>query len=293
LALTAKAKDTHILVMTATPIPRTLTMTAFGDMDSSMLTEKPAGRREIDTKAIPISRAEDVLQAVERATAAGNKVYWICPLVEESDDENVPSDLAAVEARYIEFTHRFGKRVGMAHGKMPPEDRNAAMIGFKGTEYDLLVATTVVEVGVDVPDATVIIIEHAERFGLAQLHQLRGRVGRNDKPSTCILLYADNCSAIAKERLRIIRSTNDGFVIAEEDMKLRGGGDILGTRQSGVPDFKFADLVVHRELLYTAHNDVKLILHNDAELKSARGEALKCLLYLFGYDDNIKFLSAG
>lgn len=293
LALTAKSKDTHILVMTATPIPRTLTMTAFGDMDCSMLTEKPAGRREIDTKAIPLSRSEEVLQAVERATAAGNKVYWICPLVEESDDENTTSDLAAVEARYIEFTHRFGKGVGMAHGRMSSGERDSIMSGFRDNDYNILVATTVVEVGVDVPDATIIIIEHAERFGLAQLHQLRGRVGRSDKPSTCILLYADNCNPIAKERLRIIRNTNDGFLIAEEDMKLRGGGDILGTRQSGLPDFHFADLFIHRELLLTAHNDVKLIMHNDAELKSPRGEALKCLLYLFGYDDNIKFLSAG
>jgi len=293
LALTAKSRDTHILVMTATPIPRTLTMTAFGDMDCSVLAEKPAGRREINTKAIPLSRSGEVLQAVERAVATGNKVYWICPLVEESEDENVPGDLAAVEARYIEFTHRFGKRVGMVHGRMQPLERDNIMLGFTGSEYDILVATTVIEVGVDVPDATIIIIEHAERFGLAQLHQLRGRVGRSDKTSTCILLYTDHCNDIAKERLRIIRNTSDGFLIAEEDMKLRGSGDILGTRQSGLPDFHFVDLARHYELMHTAHNDVKLILHNDAELKSPRGEALKCLLYLFGYDDNIKFLSAG
>lgn len=293
LALTAKSNNTHVLVMTATPIPRTLTMTAFGDMDCSVLKEKPVGRREITTKAIPISRSEDVLQAITRATAKGEKVYWICPLVEESDDENVPSDLAAVEAKYIEFTHRFGSRVGMAHGRMDAAERDRMMAGFAGSEYDILVATTVVEVGVDVPDATIIIIEHAERFGLAQLHQLRGRVGRNDKPSTCILLYKDQCNEIAKSRLRIIRETNDGFIIAEEDLKLRGSGDILGTRQSGLINFHFADLSVHYDLLGIANSDIKLFLHNDAELKTSRGEALKCLLYLFGYDDNIKFLNAG
>ena len=293
LALTAKSQGTHVLVMTATPIPRTLTMTAFGDMDCSVLSEKPAGRREIATKAIPISRSEDVLQAITRATAKGEKIYWICPLVEESDDENVPSDLAAVEAKYIEFTHRFGGRVGMAHGRMPAEERDRIMAGFAGTEYDILLATTVVEVGVDVPDATIIIIEHAERFGLAQLHQLRGRVGRNDKPSTCILLYKEQCSDIAKSRLRIIRETNDGFIIAEEDLKLRGSGDILGTRQSGMADFRFADLSIHYDLITTASSDIKLFLHNDPELKTPRGDALKCLLYLFGYDDNIKFLNAG
>ncbi len=293
LALTNKATDTHILVMTATPIPRTLTMTAFGDMDCSNLTEKPAGRREIATKAIPISRSEEVLEGVGRAMAKGDKVYWICPLVEENEDENLPQDLAAVEARYIEFKARFGSRVAMAHGRMRAEERDKIMLGFAGNEYDLLIATTVVEVGVDVPDATIMVIEHAERFGLAQLHQLRGRVGRSDKQSTCILLYSDRCGEIAKSRLRVIRETNDGFQIAEEDMKLRGSGDILGTRQSGVPDFYFADLGQHYDLMRTAYNDVKLVLHEDEQLKSQRGEALRHLLYLFGYDESIKFLGAG
>jgi len=293
MALTSKARDTHVLVMTATPIPRTLTMTAFGDMDCSVLNEKPAGRREITTKAIPLSRAEDVLEGIMRATAKGDKVYWICPLVEESEDENAPADLAAAQARYVEFTHRFGARVGMVHGRIAPEERDRIMLGFAASEYDILVATTVVEVGVDVPDATVIVIEHAERFGLAQLHQLRGRVGRSDKPSSCILLYADRCTEIAKSRLHVIRETNDGFRIAEEDLKLRGAGDILGTRQSGLPDFHFADLSEHYELLRAARDDARLILHKDAELKSARGTALRTLLYLFGYDENIRFLSAG
>lgn len=293
MALAAKSQDTHVLVMTATPIPRTLAMTAFGDMDCSTLTEKPAGRVEISTKVVPLSRANDVLEGIGRAATKGEKVYWICPLVEESDDENLPQDLAAAEARYTEFTHRYGKRVGLVHGRMATVDRDNVMNGFAADTYDILVATTVVEVGVDVPAATIIVIEHAERFGLAQLHQLRGRVGRSDKPSTCILLYTDRCGDIAKSRLRVIRETTDGFRIAEEDLKLRGSGDILGVRQSGMPDFRFADLSQHYDLLKVAHDDAKLILHRDPMLQSARGQALRHLLYLFSYEDNIRFLSAG
>lgn len=293
MTLGTKSGDTHVLVMTATPIPRTLAMTAFGDMDCSVLNEKPAGRQEIATKAVPLSRAEDVLEGIGRAMTKGEKVYWICPLVEESEDENLPSDLAAAQARFTEFSHRFGSRVGLAHGRLAAVDRDRVMSGFAGKDYDLLVATTVVEVGVDVPDATIIVIEHAERFGLAQLHQLRGRVGRSDKASACILLYSDRIGETAKSRLRVIRETNDGFRIAEEDLKLRGSGDILGVRQSGMPDFRFADLGLHYELLRAAHDDAKLILNRDAGLKSARGEALRHLLYLFGYDENIRFLGAG
>jgi ATP-dependent DNA helicase RecG len=293
MALTAKSKDTHVLVMTATPIPRTLTMTAFGDMDCSILAEKPIGRQEIATKAIPLSRADDVLEGIARATAKGEKVYWICPLVEESEDENAPSDLAAADMRYKEFLHRFGPHVGMVHGRIDAAERDRVMLGFASGEYNILVATTVVEVGVDVPDATIIVIEHAERFGLSQLHQLRGRVGRSDKPSVCILLYTDRCNDIAKSRLHVIRETNDGFRIAEEDLKLRGSGDILGTRQSGLPDFHFADLAQHYDLLRAAYDDAKLILHNDPKLESPRGQALRCLLYLFKYDKNIRFLDAG
>ena len=293
LALTRKSDEVHVLVMTATPIPRTLTMTAFGDMDCSILAEKPAGRSAIVTKAVPISRAEEVLQGLARSIAKEEKIYWICPLVEESEDTENISDLAAVEARYIEFKHRSNGRVGMAHGKMSSSERDQAMSGFAGSEFDILVATTVVEVGVDVPDATIIVIEHAERFGLAQLHQLRGRVGRGNKQSVCILLYNENCSEIAKSRLKIIRETNDGFLIAEEDLRLRGSGDILGTRQSGLQDFQFADLTEHYNLMQVASNDVKYILGQDAELKTPRGEALRVLLYLFGYDENIRFISAG
>lgn len=293
MALAGKSREAHVLVMTATPIPRTLAMTAFGDMDCSTLTEKPAGRQAIATKAVPLSRAEEVLEGIGRALAKGDKVYWICPLVEESDDENARTDLAAAHARHVEFTHRFGKSVGLVHGRMPASERDSVMAGFAGNRYNLLVATTVVEVGMDVPDATIIVIEHAERFGLAQLHQLRGRVGRSDKPSTCILLYTDRCGDVAKSRLRIIRETNDGFRIAEEDLKLRGSGDILGVRQSGLPDFHFADISQHYDLLRAAHDDAKLILNKDPALQLSRGQALRHLLYLFGYDENIRFLGAG
>ena len=293
MALTAKTGDTHLLVMTATPIPRTLALAAFGDMDLSALTEKPAGRQAIATKTIPLSRAEEVLEAIGRAMAKGEKVYWICPLVEESEEETATSDLAAAEARFVEFRHRFGPVVALAHGRMPTAQRDESMKAFAEGRAKLLVATTVVEVGVDVPDATIIVIEHAERFGLAQLHQLRGRVGRSDKPSTCLLLYSDRIGEMGKARLRAIRETNDGFRIAEEDLKLRGGGDVLGVRQSGLPNFRFADLGLHADLLSTAHADAKLILNQDPKLDSARGQALRHLLYLFEYDENIRFLEAG
>lgn len=292
-ALVQKSANTHLLVMTATPIPRTLVMAAFGDMDSSLLNEKPAGRKDIATKAVPISRAEDVLQGIGRALEKGEKVYWICPLIEEAEEESMTPDLAAAQARYVEFTHRFGPATALVHGRMHEKDRNAAMAGFAGDEFNLLVATTVVEVGVDVPEATIIVIEHAERFGLSQLHQLRGRVGRSDKASSCILLYEDKCGEVAKARIRVLRENNDGFRIAEEDYKLRGAGDILGTRQSGMPAFHFADMQHHFTELKTAHDDVKLILHRDPRLSTERGKALRCLLYLFNHDANIKLLEAG
>lgn len=292
-ALVEKSENTHLLVMTATPIPRTLVMAAFGDMDSSQLNEKPAGRKEIATKAVPISRAEDVLQGIGRALEKGEKVYWICPLIEEAEEESMTPDLAAAQARYVEFTHRFGAKSALVHGRMPEKDRNAAMAGFAGDEFNLLVATTVVEVGVDVPEATIIVIEHAERFGLSQLHQLRGRVGRSDKASSCILLYEDKCGEVAKARIRVLRESNDGFRIAEEDYKLRGAGDILGTRQSGLPAFHFADMQHHFAELKTAHDDVKLIMHRDPKLTSERGQALRCLLYLFNHDANLRLLEAG
>ena len=297
LALAEKGKATHILLMTATPIPRSLTMTLFGDMDVSLLTEKPKGRQPIATRAVSLAREEEVLQALQRALDAGEKIYWICPLVEGSDDEEKremeKEDLAAATLRHVEFTARFGKRVGLAHGRMKGEEREAAMARFASGEDKLLVATTVVEVGVDVPDATIMVIEHAERFGLAQLHQLRGRVGRGAKPSSCILLYGDKIGQVGKDRLRILRESNDGFVIAEEDLRLRGSGEVLGTKQSGMPEFHFAEIGRDGELLRIARDECKLILHNDAELKTPRGEALRCLLYLFEQDKNVRLLASG
>lgn len=283
----------HILLMTATPIPRTLTMTAFGDMESSMLKEKPAGRQRIDTRALPLERLADVVEALKRAVAEGNKVYWICPLVEEAEDGSGKEDIAAAEARYKALAGVFGQRVAMVHGRIKPDAREPVMQGFAGDAYDILVATTVVEVGVDVPSATVMVIEHAERFGLSQLHQLRGRVGRGSKASSCILLYRQPLGEVGEQRLRIMRETEDGFRIAEEDMKLRGAGDVLGTRQSGMPDFRFADLARDTELVLAARDDARLILHRDPDLADWRGQALRTLLYLFNYDENIRYLRSG
>jgi len=290
MALSAKGRVPHLLHMTATPIPRSLVMTAFGDMDSSRLSEKPVGRQPIDTRTVTLARSDEVIERLRHALAKGERAYWICPLVEEKEEELSKSDLAAAEARYALFEKIFGARVGLVHGRMKADKRAPVMDAFKRGDIDLLVATTVVEVGVDVPEATIMVIEHAERFGLSQLHQLRGRIGRGSKPSTCILLYDEKCGEIGKQRLRIIRETEDGFRIAEEDLKLRGAGDVLGTKQSGLPDFHFADLGVHSELLAAARDDVKLILHRDAELSTPRGNALRHLLYLFGYDESLKFL---
>ncbi len=294
IALSEKGDTPHTLLMTATPIPRTLTMTAYGDMDCSLLTEKPANRKPIDTRAVPLPRIDEVIAGIGRAIEQGEKVYWICPLVEEKEPDmlghSFAGDLAAAEERYHVFQKIFGPHgmgVGLVHGKMKPADREPVMAGFAGDQFQVLVATTVVEVGVDVPDATIIVIEHAERFGLAQLHQLRGRVGRSDKQSRCILLYSERVSEVARRRLSIMRESNDGFYIAEEDLNLRGAGEVLGTKQSGLPNFHFADLLKHRELMIAARNDVKLALHQDPELKGERGQALRQLLVLFDYDDSV------
>ncbi len=293
LSLAAKGQNTDILLMTATPIPRTLSLTFYGDIDISSLREKPAGRRPIDTRIIPESRIGDIVEGLKRAIAAGNRVYWVCPLIEES--ENI--DLAAAEDRHRHLQQILGgqqqNRVGLVHGQMKPEEKDVVMSAFKQGELDVLVATTVIEVGVDVPEATVIVIEHAERFGLAQLHQLRGRVGRHDKPSSCILLYDNKISDIGKRRLKIMRETEDGFRIAEEDLLLRGSGEVLGTKQSGMPDFKLAVLPEHSELLLAARDDTKMIIETDPELKSERSTALRTLLYLFEYDSQIKYLLSG
>jgi len=289
LNLGAKGRAVDTLVMTATPIPRTLLLTTFGDMESSRLTEKPAGRKPIDTRVMPLDRMEQVIAGVARAIASGAKAYWVCPLVEESE----VSDLAAAEARYAELRARFGDAVALVHGRMKGPEKDAAMARFAEGPAQILVATTVIEVGVDVPDATVMVVEHAERFGLAQLHQLRGRIGRGERASSCLLLYAAPLGETAKARLRIMRETEDGFRIAEEDLRLRGGGEILGTRQSGFPEFRLADLAAHEELLATARDDTKLVLQRDPELQSDRGRALRVLLYLFERDSAVANLRSG
>ncbi len=288
LQLSSKGKGTDVLVMTATPIPRTLTLTAYGDMDVSRLDEKPAGRKPVETLLISNDKMDDMVDGLARKIKDGARVYWVCPLVEESE----VLDLAAAEERYDILKHRFGK-VGLVHGRMKPADKDEVMQRFAAGELNMLVATTVIEVGVNVPEATIMVIEHAERFGLSQLHQLRGRVGRGDDQSYCFLLYSGPLGETAKERLSIMRETEDGFLIAEKDLELRGGGDILGVKQSGLPRFKLADLTVHAELLAAARDDARLIIERDPELEGERGKALKTLLYLFERDQAIQYLRSG
>jgi ATP-dependent DNA helicase RecG len=289
MLLAEKGNGVDILVMTATPIPRTLMLTAYGDLDASRLTEKPAGRKPIATRTMPVERLPEVIEAVQRALTSRTKIYWICPLVEESE----LTDLKAAAERFNELKARFGDRVGLVHGQMKGEERDRAMARFAGSGIDLLVATTVVEVGVDVPEATAMVIEHAERFGLAQLHQLRGRIGRSDKPSACLLLYTPPLGETAKARLSILRDSDDGFRIAEEDLRLRGAGEVLGTRQSGLPEMRLADLAIHGELLATARDDVQLVMTRDPTLATPRGQALRTLLYLFGRDQAVRYIRSG
>ncbi len=289
LALTDKGQGVDVLVMTATPIPRTLTLTAYGDMDSSRLDEKPPGRKPIDTRLFSNDKIESIVDGLQRRIADGARIYWVCPLVEESD----VMDLAAAEERYDILRGRFGDRVGLVHGKMKAEDRDIVMAKFAVGDLDVLVATTVIEVGVNVPEATIMVIEHAERFGLSQLHQLRGRVGRGGDRSYCFLVYAGPLGEIAKERLNTMRDTEDGFVISEKDLMLRGGGDVLGVRQSGLPVFKNADLNIHGELLAAARDDARLILHNDSKLETLRGEMLRYLLYLYECDQAFANVRSG
>lgn len=292
LALTSKGEAVDVLVLSATPIPRTLVLTYFGDMDISELREKPAGRQPIDTRAVAMSRLGEVMDGVGRALVSGKLVYWICPLVEESEAEGT-EHLTNATKRFESLQKRFGDRVGLVHGQMKGTEKDRVMGQFAAHEIGLLVATTVVEVGVDVPAATIMVIENAERFGLAQLHQLRGRIGRGSEASTCILLYSEPLGEMSKARLKVIRETTDGFRIAEEDLKLRGEGDVLGVRQSGLPGYRIARPEVHGQLITQARDEALRIMKDDPKLKGERGGALRCLLYLYERDEAIPLIGAG
>jgi ATP-dependent DNA helicase RecG len=278
-----------LLVMTATPIPRTLLMTHYGDLDVSRLTEKPAGRKPIVTKAVPVDAIERLIERLKVQLEEGAQVYWVCPLIEGSDR----SELAAAEARHAHLAQVFGpSKVGLLHGAMTASAKDQTMAAFAANHLKILVATTVVEVGVDVPNANIMVIEHAERFGLAQLHQLRGRVGRGSRESFCMLLYKAPLGENARQRIDMMEATEDGFLIAEKDLELRGGGEVLGARQSGMPEFRVAEVGNFKELLEAARDDARLVLTQDPQLQSARGEALRLLLYLFECDEAVRLFRA-
>ena len=289
LSLSNKGNKADILVMTATPIPRTLVLTAYGDMEYSKIDEVPAGRKPVDTRVVSVEKINEVAAGLKRKLEQGCRAYWVCPLVEES----VKIDLAAAQERFETLHKIFGNIVGLVHGKMKEKEKDEVMEKFKNGQLRLLVATTVIEVGVNVPEATVMIIEHAERFGLAQLHQLRGRIKRGFEASTCILMYSHPLSETSRQRLETMRQTEDGFLIAEKDLELRGGGEILGTRQSGFDEFHLADMTAHKELLEIAHRDAQMILNTDPDLQTSRGQALRTLLYLFERDAAVKTYISG
>lgn len=290
LALGAKGTKVDVLVMSATPIPRSLELAQYGDMDVSTLYEKPPGRKPITTAAVPLARLADVISKLKAAIASGRQAYWVCPLVEESET----MDLTAAEERFKILRAALGDdRVGLVHGQLAPAEKDAAMAAFVSGKTQVLVATTVIEVGVDVPNATIMVIERAENFGLAQLHQLRGRVGRGDAASTCLLMYQAPLSKSAERRLAIMRDTEDGFLIAEEDLKMRGAGDVIGTAQSGLPRFKVADLEHQSALMATAHQDARMLLHSDPALTSTRGKAARLLLWLMEQDQAVHLISVG
>jgi ATP-dependent DNA helicase RecG len=292
LLLSQKGRVTpHCLAMTATPIPRTLTLAQYGEMEVSRLDELPPGRQPIDTRVIALDRMAEVTEGLARHLEAGAQAYWVCPMVRDSESET--DDLAAAEARFAALRERFGETVVLVHGQLRPEQKDSAMARFASGEARLLVATTVIEVGVDVPNATLMVIEQAERFGLAQLHQLRGRVGRGSGKSVCLLLRGDALSEVGRERLALMRETQDGFRLAEEDLRLRGGGELLGTRQSGDTPFRIAELEQIARLLPLAHDDARLLVERDGGLASTRGEAARVLLYLFERDWGVQLLRGG
>ncbi len=291
LALQAKGRDggANVLVMTATPIPRTLLMTHYGDLDVSRLTEKPAGRKPVKTTMPAQSRLEDVIDGLRRMLGQGAQIYWVCPLIESSD----VSELAAAEERAAHLSQLFGAdQVGLLHGAMKAADKDAVMAAFSEDRLKVLVSTTVIEVGVNVPNASIMVIEQAERFGLAQLHQLRGRVGRGERQSYCLLLHSEPLGPVARQRLEMMCRTEDGFEIAEKDLELRGGGELMGARQSGVPEFRVAGVPGFEDLLAAARDDAQLALQRDPMLTSPRGEALRMLLYLFECDEAVRLFRA-
>ncbi len=291
LALQAKGggDGANVLVMTATPIPRTLLMTHYGDLDVSRLTEKPAGRKPVKTTMPSNARIEDVVDGLRRMLAQGAQIYWVCPLIESSD----VSELAAAEERHAWLTQLFGPdKVGLLHGAMKAADKDAVMAAFSADQLKILVSTTVIEVGVNVPNANIMVIEQAERFGLAQLHQLRGRVGRGARQSYCLLLHAEPLGVTARQRLEMMCETEDGFLIAEKDLELRGGGELMGARQSGMPEFRVAGVPGFEDLLAAARDDAALALNHDPKLMTPRGEALRTLLYLFECDEAVRLFRA-
>jgi ATP-dependent DNA helicase RecG len=289
MELGAKGQAVDVLVMTATPIPRSLALASYGDMDISVLDEKPAGRKPIRTALISSARMDEVLGHLVRAVTEGRQAYWVCPLVEDSE----LVDYASAEARFASLRAILGDVVGLVHGQMPPSEKDAAMARFVGGDTKILVATTVIEVGVNVPNASIMVIERAEIFGLAQLHQLRGRVGRGEAESTCLLLYQAPLSESGERRLKTIRDTEDGFRISEEDLSMRGAGDLIGTAQSGLPKFRVADMERQAGLMAVAQSDARALLTLDPELTSPRGKAARLLLWLLDQDRAIKLITVG
>ena len=288
--LRAKGEGVHMLALSATPIPRTLELTLYGDLDVSRIDEKPAGRKPVATTAAPSNRLPEVVARLKRALADGAQAFWICPLVEESEF----IDITAATSRADNLREALGSQaIGLVHGKMTPSEKDAVMSAFAEGRIGVLVATTVVEVGVNVPNATIMVIEHADRFGLAQLHQLRGRVGRGTGASACLLLYDPPLSKTAQARLEMLRETEDGFLIAERDLELRGGGDPLGLRQSGLPAYRFVDPIAHRKLIQAASDDARLIMARDPALTSERGRALRVLQALFDWRSGEDWSAAG
>jgi ATP-dependent DNA helicase RecG len=289
LRLTRKGIFPHVLVMSATPIPRTLCLTAYGELQITNLRDKPAQRQPITTSTMPLKRVDEVIESLSRVLAKGEKVFWVCPLIDESE----ALQLGHVMERFGILNNHFGDKVGLLHGRMKAEEKEAIMQSFKSGPLQILVSTTVIEVGVDIPDATVMVIEHAERFGLAQLHQLRGRVGRGNKPSTCLLLYSYALTETGKARLSILKESNDGFKIAEADLHIRGAGDLLGTRQSGIPLYRLADIFVHEAYIPKAQAEAEALIIADPLLSSPRGQAVRLLLKMFNKEQSMQYISAG